>query len=241
LPFPSNSERNPDRRAGLEKIHQTISASFAFWWLEKSMDRYIPEVTVHAGNVCRTRFWRNCNPDESWFQYSSYSDSMFADSRENAMPRIREDISAQKTMILIFFTSRRLLVLETLPKDTKFNQDYCIQGQFPWLYSDKTRISGMDNSMCHHGRKVSGKWAQKSIERAPHPPYSPDISPCDFWLYGILKHNMTDREFRNQQETLNAIAKIWDDLTFEDVQRVFQEWMERLTWVIGHNGEYCSH
>jgi hypothetical protein len=24
--------------------------------------------------------------DESWFQYSSYSDSMFADSREGAVP-----------------------------------------------------------------------------------------------------------------------------------------------------------
>jgi hypothetical protein len=49
---------------------------------------------------------------------------------------------------------------------------------------------------------------------------------------------MRDREFQSQQVILNAIAKIWDDLTFEDVQRVFQEWMEGLTWVIGNNGEY---
>jgi hypothetical protein len=34
--------------------------------------------------------------DKSWFQCSSYSDSMFAGSRENVVPRIRRDISGQK-------------------------------------------------------------------------------------------------------------------------------------------------
>jgi hypothetical protein len=34
--------------------------------------------------------------DEFWFQYSSYSDSMFARSRESVVPRIRRDISEQK-------------------------------------------------------------------------------------------------------------------------------------------------
>jgi hypothetical protein len=177
--------------------------------------------------------------DESWFQYSSNSDSMFSDSRENVLPRIRQDISASQTMITIFFTSRRLLVLEALPKGTKFNQDYFIQCIYPRLYREKTRISRktdfpaflvhMHNSMCHNGRKVSEKFAQRSIERAPHPPYSPDISPCDFWLFGILKHNMKDQEFQSQQAIFNTIAKIWDDFIFEDVQRVFQEWIERLT------------
>jgi hypothetical protein len=34
---------------------------------------------------------------------------------------------------------------------------------------------------------------------------------------------------------------MWNDLTFADVQRVFQEWMERLTWVIGNNGEHSPN
>jgi hypothetical protein len=57
----------------------------------------------------------------------------------------------------------------------------------------------------------------------------------------MLEHNMKDREFQSQQAILSAIAKIWNDLTFADVQRVFQEWMERLTWVIGNNGEYSPN
>jgi aspartate aminotransferase-like enzyme len=49
---------------------------------------------------------------------------------------------------------------------------------------------------------------------------------------------MKDRELQSQQAILKAIAKSWADFTFADVQSVFQECMERLTWVAGNNGEY---
>jgi hypothetical protein len=52
---------------------------------------------------------------------------------------------------------------------------------------------------------------------------------------------MKDQEFQSQQAILRAIEKSWNHLTFADVQRVFQEWMESLTWVIGNNGEYYPH
>jgi hypothetical protein len=34
--------------------------------------------------------------DESWFQYPSYSDSIFAGARKSVVPRIGRDISGQK-------------------------------------------------------------------------------------------------------------------------------------------------
>jgi hypothetical protein len=136
-------------------------------------------------------------------------------------------------MITIFFPSPRLLVLEALPKSTKFNQNYFNHAIFPGLYNEETRIIrregfpavavDLDNSVCRNGNKISEKRAQRSIERAPHRPYSPYISPCDFWLFGMLKHNMKDREFHSQEAILKITAKSWPDLTFADVQSVFQE------------------
>jgi transposase len=76
--------------------------------------------------------------DEFWFPYSSYSDSMFAHSRESVVSKIRQDISGQQTMIPIFFASRRLLVWGALPTGTKFNQDYFIHAIFPGLYNEKS-------------------------------------------------------------------------------------------------------
>jgi hypothetical protein len=78
-----------------------------------------------------------------------------------------------------------------LPKGTKFNQGYFIDTVLPNLYSEKRRIARrkglpsfvvhMDNSVCHKGAKTTEKLEKRYIAPAPHPPYSPDFSQCDFW------------------------------------------------------------
>jgi hypothetical protein len=49
---------------------------------------------------------------------------------------------------------------------------------------------------------------------------------------------MKDREFHSHDEIEEAITVAWNDLTFEDVQRVFYNWMRRLALVIENEGEY---
>jgi hypothetical protein len=77
-----------------------------------------------------------------------------------------------------FFTSIRLLVLNFLPKGTKFNQYYFIDTVLPNLSSEKRQIARrkglpsfslhMDNSMCHGGAKTTEKLEKRHIARAPH-------------------------------------------------------------------------
>jgi hypothetical protein len=57
----------------------------------------------------------------------------------------------------------------------------------------------------------------------------------------MLRHNMNDRGFQNQQAILKAITTSWADLAFADVERVFEEWMEGLAWVVANNGEYYPY
>jgi hypothetical protein len=71
--------------------------------------------------------------DESWFLYPTYGDSMLATSAREVVPTTKQNISAMKIMVTIFFTSTRLLVLNFLPKGTKFNQDYFIDTMLPNL------------------------------------------------------------------------------------------------------------
>jgi hypothetical protein len=49
---------------------------------------------------------------------------------------------------------------------------------------------------------------------------------------------MQDIEFNFTEQILSIVAKFWDDLTFEDVQHVFREWIQHLEWVIANGGEY---
>jgi histone-lysine N-methyltransferase SETMAR len=151
-------------------------------------------------------------------------------------------------MLMVFFTSRRLTVLEALSKGTTFTQHYFISDILSDLDGEKLRYRRknpgqgfflpMDNSRCHNAKKITGKLQKKHITRAPHPPYSPDLSPCNFWFFGMVKQKMKDREFCSAQEMLRGLSDAWSDLTLEDIQRVFLEWMDRLTWVIENDGEY---
>jgi hypothetical protein len=97
----------------------------------------------------------------------------------------------------------------------------------------------MDNSMCHNGRKVTDELEVLRLEGIPHPPYSPDLSPCDFWLFGVLKQNIKDQVFQTIEKILDAIRHVWREVTLERLQSVFFDWIEQLECVIEHDGEYC--
>jgi hypothetical protein len=49
---------------------------------------------------------------------------------------------------------------------------------------------------------------------------------------------MKERVFQSEEQILAAITESWNELTFEDIQKVFHNWMELLIWVIANGGEY---
>jgi hypothetical protein len=48
-------------------------------------------------------------------------------------PFVRTQLVVQKVMVTVFFTSKRLIVCEALPKGRKFNQGYFISIVLPEL------------------------------------------------------------------------------------------------------------
>jgi hypothetical protein len=84
----------------------------------------------------------------------------------------------------------------------------------------------MDYSMCHNGAKITKKMSLKALGRAPHPAYSPDISPCDFCAFRTIEGMIKDRHLQGPEEILTAIQEAWSHFTFEDLQNVFKSCME---------------
>jgi hypothetical protein len=54
----------------------------------------------------------------------------------------------------------------------------------------------------------------------------------------VSKGQLKDRQSRGVQSLYQVITNLWDELNFEDVQAVFLEWMNRLSWVTENKGEY---
>ena len=38
-----------------------------------------------------------------------------------------------------------------------------------------------------------------------HPPYSPDLAPSDFHLFGPMKEHLRDQKFANDNEVMEAV------------------------------------
>ena len=72
------------------------------------------------------------------------------------------------------------------------------------------------------------------IEIVPHPPYSRDIVPCDFWLFPKLRG--CRYETIEMKET---VTEAIDTLTQEDFHGAFQQkLLERYNKCIASGGDY---
>ena len=72
------------------------------------------------------------------------------------------------------------------------------------------------------------------IKTVPHPPYSPDIVPCDFCLFPKLR----GCRYETIEEMKEAVTKVIDMLTQEDFPGDFQKLLERYNKYIATGGEY---
>ena len=60
------------------------------------------------------------------------------------------------------------------------------------------------------------------IKTVPQPPYSPDLAPCDFWLFPKLR----GCHYETIEEMKEAVTKVIDTLTQEDFHGAFQKLLE---------------
>ena len=105
------------------------------------------------------------------------------------------------------------------------------------LFGPSTQHSGSwfllhDNTPVHRAVAVQEFLARKQVCMLYHPPYSPDLLPCDYLLFPKLKLPLKGRLFEDVQDIQAAV-------TSSDVQRSFQSLLDRATRCIDAEG-MCS-
>ena len=61
------------------------------------------------------------------------------------------------------------------------------------------------------------------IKTVPHPPYSPDLAPCDFWLFPKLR----SCRYETIEEMKEVVTKVIDTLSQEDFNGNFRKLLEQ--------------
>ena len=72
------------------------------------------------------------------------------------------------------------------------------------------------------------------IKTVLHRPYSPDFSPCDFWLFPKLR----SCRYETTEAMKEAVTEVIDTLTQEDFHGAFQKLLERYNKCIAAGGDY---
>ena len=72
------------------------------------------------------------------------------------------------------------------------------------------------------------------IKTVPHRPYSPDLAPCDFWLFPKLR----GCRYETIEEMKEAVMKVIDTLTQKNFHGAFQKLLEWYNNCIAAGGDY---
>lgn len=186
--------------------------------------------------------------DQSWFKLKYGQKGAWLLPEDERPEMDGSKISYESVMVTIIWGVNGFHIIDMMPKGQKYNSEYFIANILTPLFNKKNKIWSqatkrklwlhLDNCRVHNSSACNEKYDQFGFKRAPHPPYSPDIAPCDFFLFGFIKDKLRGRQFTSQDELFEGITEILGKILKEDRKRVFSRWIEKCKAVIEHNGSY---
>jgi hypothetical protein len=171
------------------------------------------------------------------------------DPGEIVPDRERQTVQSPKLMLTIVWNSSGFHIVKALPKGGKFSAQYDTNNILIAI-SDWRRLAGErnPNKLWVHADNARPRNAKVSIDfialnrmkQTSHPPYSPDLAPSDFFLFGYVKGKLMEHHAESPSELLIGIRVILSEIPPERLNAVFLEWMERLRKCIDTNAEYVG-
>ena len=71
-----------------------------------------------------------------------------------------------------------------------------------------------------------------------HPPYSPDLAPCDFFLFPKIKSGLKGTRFESVDAVKKQVTQLMYNLSEKDLQHYFQQWMIHMKRFRDREGDY---
>jgi transposase len=137
-------------------------------------------------------------------------------------------------MVAIAWNPLGFPLILVLPTGRTFNTEYYRDNILAALTQFQPEDDGTklvvhaDNARVHTAQKCRTFCEENGLRIAPHPPYSPDLAPSDFFLFGYVKERLKEMVFPLYEEVLDAIGEVVTSIESETLIAVFEHWIERL-------------
>ena len=192
--------------------------------------------------------------DEAWFHKSdpeTKQQSMVWTKKGEAPPvKARREKSAGKIMLAIFFSHDGIVASVPLEQGKTVTSQWYVDNCLPKVFDKlqggrpksilKKHFLHHDNAPAHRASKTLLFIGASGIQLIEPPPYSPDLAPCDFWLFSKVKQPLRGKVFKTIDNVIEAVNTQLNQLKNEDFEQCFQSWIYRLKKCKDIGGKYVE-
>jgi histone-lysine N-methyltransferase SETMAR len=162
---------------------------------------------------------------------------------------VKKNIVDEKVLLTVFFSGARFWVVHYLMDGLTMDTDTFINTLLKPLNEEFATCRSprdpsiqlhMDNAPCHRSSRTTAELEAMNVHPVPHPPYSPDLSPSDFFLFGHLKGHLRGFMFPNSDTLMDEVSDFLTRISPTTLHRVFLNWILRCDEVLRTGGEYIA-
>ncbi|CAH2021675.1 unnamed protein product [Acanthoscelides obtectus] len=179
-------------------------------WCQKTLDRFN---SANSKNV-----YSIFSGDESWIYCYEPENK-----RQSAVWVFQGEVFRKRWL-------RHLYHIATIP----LNEQRTLRKINP----ERRIILHQDNASSHTAQKTRQYLTEENVELLDHPPYSPDLSPNDFFTFPKIKNRLRGQRLKSPEEAVDAFKNAVLDLPANEWNKCFENWFERIQMCISLRGEY---
>lgn len=190
--------------------------------------------------------------DESWFSFrprATKTQNMTWVAKGGRRSQVcRPGYSSRKRLLTVFFYFAGPVAVDVMPEGATITGTYYAQQVLPKVFrfinSQRPTVGCSrlmllhDNASAHKTGEVGETIIKNHVTVLPHPPYSPDLAPCDFWLFREIKEKLADRKFERASDLSRAVWRELRSIPEDMYRKAFSDWLKRLQKCIDCGGEY---
>lgn len=258
-------EMSEEVDASVERIHHILTTELrlrcisAKWvphvLTEHSKNQRVTlakEIVEKFGENGQVPLYRVLTGDESWFyKYqlrSKQQNLMWLPSSSTRAHIPRQGFGDARQMMAAFFKSDGPVSLVAVEKGAtvtaQWYVDVCLKKVFEDLEQKRPTVGVRrmfllhDNAAPHKARFVKQFLADSGVQEINHPPYSPDLSPADFFLFPRIKRQLAGKRFDTWNDLYGGVWDAMTSISKSDYSNAFKDWIGRCEKCISCGGDY---
>lgn len=192
--------------------------------------------------------------DETWcFKYEPETKRQSAEWRslnEGKPKKCRLEKSKVKVMLICFYDSKGIIHKEFVPPGQTITGEFYLDVMKRLLarirrVRPEYRENGSwtllhDNAPSHRSRVVTEFLIKNHIIALQHSPYSPDLAPCDYYLFPKLHLTIKGKLHESVEAIQSTVTDVLKTITKKDIEKSFDNLLVRANLCIDAEGDYID-